>query len=155
MNWSVLLKKLYESFINRKQYLEWRQLQGAQVLYLVEFLYFIFLFFQDIQKQSFAFLLVLMVLVWQVEVEIQQLDSGISILKHPCLHAKVDSNFLAYKLKGHSNWVLYVSWSPDGRRLASGGMDTTIRIWDPTTGRPPTNALTQYRKANWNSSPRP
>lgn len=38
-------------------------------------------------------------------------------------------------LKGHSNWVMAVAWSPCGKKLASGGMDKEIRIWDPNTGK--------------------
>ncbi|ANB14345.1 Rsa4p [Sugiyamaella lignohabitans] len=37
-------------------------------------------------------------------------------------------------LTGHSNWVLAVSWSPDGKLIATGSMDNTIRIWDAKTG---------------------
>ena len=35
-------------------------------------------------------------------------------------------------LKGHTDSVLSLAWSPDGRRLASGGRtgDSTIRIWE-------------------------
>lgn len=40
-----------------------------------------------------------------------------------------------HTLKGHAGWILYVSWSPDGKKLASGGMDKVIRIWCPTTGK--------------------
>ncbi|MBM3784953.1 MAG: NACHT domain-containing protein [Acidobacteria bacterium] len=35
---------------------------------------------------------------------------------------------------GHSNWVRSVAWSADGRRLASGSSDNTVRIWDGETG---------------------
>jgi ribosome assembly protein 4 len=35
----------------------------------------------------------------------------------------------------HKNWVLLVSFSPDGKLLASGGMDNNIVIWDPFTGK--------------------
>ncbi len=37
-------------------------------------------------------------------------------------------------LGGHRESVHGVAWSPDGSRLASCGLDHTIRLWDPTTG---------------------
>ncbi|KUI66799.1 Ribosome assembly protein 4 [Cytospora mali] len=40
-----------------------------------------------------------------------------------------------HTLKGHTGWVLGVSWSPDGERLATCSMDGTVRIWDPVTGK--------------------
>jgi hypothetical protein len=36
--------------------------------------------------------------------------------------------------KGHSSWVTSVVFSPDGRRLASGSWDQTIKFWDVPTG---------------------
>lgn len=37
-------------------------------------------------------------------------------------------------LTGHTDWVWSVKWSPDGRRLASGSRDKSVRIWDPLAG---------------------
>lgn len=39
-------------------------------------------------------------------------------------------------LPGHTEAVLHVSYAPDGRMLASGGGDTTVRFWDVNTGTP-------------------
>ncbi|KAF2242791.1 WD40 repeat-like protein [Trematosphaeria pertusa] len=46
-----------------------------------------------------------------------------------------DTGTPAFTLKGHSKWVLAVSYSPDGSLLASGGYDNEVRIWDPETGK--------------------
>jgi len=36
---------------------------------------------------------------------------------------------------GHAQSVMGIAWSPDGRRLATGSLDCTVRIWDSETGR--------------------
>lgn len=49
-------------------------------------------------------------------------------------------------LKGHNDWVLAVSWSPDGQYIATGSMDNTIRIWNPSTGEQIGAPLTGHSK---------
>ena len=39
------------------------------------------------------------------------------------------------ELKGHDAAVYCVRFSPDGKRIYSGGGDGTIRVWDPETGK--------------------
>ena len=39
-----------------------------------------------------------------------------------------------HTLKGHTSWVLVVSWSPDDSTIATGSMDNSVRLWNPKTG---------------------
>ncbi|SCW00311.1 LAFE_0C01354g1_1 [Lachancea fermentati] len=49
-------------------------------------------------------------------------------------------------LKGHTNWVLCVSWSPDGELIATGSMDNTIRLWNSKKGESAGDALRGHGK---------
>lgn len=46
-----------------------------------------------------------------------------------------DTGTPMHTLKGHTSWVLTVSWSPDGGTIATGSMDNTVRLWDPSAGK--------------------
>ncbi|MEE1097327.1 MAG: hypothetical protein U0K83_03255, partial [Bacteroidales bacterium] len=37
-------------------------------------------------------------------------------------------------LEGHSKYVRYVAYSPDGTKIISGSADKTIKIWNANTG---------------------
>jgi len=37
-------------------------------------------------------------------------------------------------LRGHSDWVLSVAYSPDGKHVVSASRDKTVKIWDSSTG---------------------
>lgn len=50
-----------------------------------------------------------------------------------------------FTFSGHSDIVSSLSWSQDGRRMASGSFDTTVQIWDATTGN---NLLVYQGHAN-------
>lgn len=49
-------------------------------------------------------------------------------------------------LKGHSKFILAVSWSPDDTTIATGSDDGTVRLWDKK-GKALGNALKGHRKS--------
>src|SRR5690606_407620 len=51
------------------------------------------------------------------------------------LRSVTDQYRVIGELTGHTNWVLTLAFSPDGVRLASGGADSTIRVWDVAGGQ--------------------
>ena len=41
---------------------------------------------------------------------------------------------LLYTYRGHTSTPWCLAWSPDGKRIASGGPDKTVQVWDATNG---------------------
>jgi WD40 repeat protein len=55
----------------------------------------------------------------------------------PCAIKLWDVGSLAEtrSLKAHANSIFTLAFSPDGKTLASGSMDQTVKLWDPATGQ--------------------
>lgn len=51
------------------------------------------------------------------------------------LYTALDTQLLT-TLRGHTNAVSTVAFNPDGKTLATGGLDNTIRLWNVATGKP-------------------
>jgi WD40 repeat protein len=62
-------------------------------------------------------------------------------LASPSTHEPYDIILWDYKtekpeitMSGHTDRIISVCWSPDGRELASGSWDMTVRVWNAVTG---------------------
>ncbi len=47
-------------------------------------------------------------------------------------------------MPGHSNFVISVAFSPNGRILASGSFDETVKMWDVENGQELTALVGMY-----------
>ncbi|KAI9693835.1 MAG: hypothetical protein M1822_003106 [Bathelium mastoideum] len=55
-------------------------------------------------------------------------------------------------LKGHTDWIFAVSWSPDSEIIATGSKDKTVRLWDKhgkSLGGPLTGHTKAVRNLSW------
>src|ERR1700681_3160439 len=60
---------------------------------------------------------------------------GVGCLGLPLSLLSAQQPKLRATLKGHTDRVISVAYSPDGKTLASGSSDTTIKLWDVATGK--------------------
>jgi tetratricopeptide (TPR) repeat protein len=73
-------------------------------------------------------------------IEAKKIDPGLQ-LPPRVLHLSVDPETVDPEsvepttLEGHSALVASVSFSPDGKRIASGSRDKTVKVWDAQTGK--------------------
>lgn len=54
-----------------------------------------------------------------------------------------------FELKGHKGEIYYVSFSPDGRLLATAGQDRVGRIWETATGKLHATIVGHTNDVNW------
>ncbi|MCA2649396.1 MAG: serine/threonine protein kinase [Microcystis sp. M065S2] len=65
----------------------------------------------------------------------QEINTQISPINSPQGKNFSEHSFPDKTLTGHSDEVFSVAYSPDGRYLASGSVDQTIKIWEVATGK--------------------
>lgn len=64
-----------------------------------------------------------------------QISFAKSLTRCPFCGASLMDTMPKWKiLSGHTHYIISVDWSPDGFRIASGGLDQKVMVWDSQTG---------------------
>ncbi len=68
----------------------------------------------------------------------------------PVLRQAVDGVKERDRLQGHNGSIYNVAFSPDGKRLASGSLDKTIKLWNVETGKEILPRLSEHKRKVYN-----
>jgi len=77
----------------------------------------------------------------RIGVQLKQLTKTSSSLDSPQVKITTTLRQIVYEIRernrftGHQNYVLAVSFSPDGKTLASGSADNTLKLWNVADGK--------------------
>jgi WD40 repeat protein len=64
----------------------------------------------------------------------------VAIFIEPSSNKNASTSQETLTLKGHTEGVSSVAFSPDGRRIVTGSYDNTLKVWDASTGQGPPDA---------------
>ncbi|HYU73243.1 MAG TPA: TIR domain-containing protein [Ktedonobacteraceae bacterium] len=63
------------------------------------------------------------------------ITTGVFVASGVVLKYMSSTNSMVNKYTGHTSSVFSVAWSPDGKYIASGSWDRTVRVWEALTGK--------------------